>query len=63
MLGSPLQMAPEVLEGRKYNSKADVWSLGVIIYELLFGFTPHHANNMQDLLRKIKTRPINFPQN
>lgn len=37
MLGSPLNMAPEVLGGRKYDTKADIWSLGTCFYELLFG--------------------------
>jgi serine/threonine-protein kinase ULK/ATG1 len=32
MLGSPLNMAPEVLGGTKYNNKADIWSIGACIY-------------------------------
>jgi serine/threonine protein kinase len=30
-------MAPEVLDRQSYNSKADIWSIGVAFYELLFG--------------------------
>lgn len=37
MLGSPLNMAPEVLGGNDYNNKADIWSIGTVFYELLFG--------------------------
>lgn len=37
MLGSPLNMAPEVLGNTKYNSKADIWSIGACIYEMLYG--------------------------
>ena len=37
MLGSPLNMAPEVLGGNKYNSKADIYSIGACIYEMLYG--------------------------
>lgn len=37
MLGSPLNMAPEVLGGNKYNSKADIWSIGACIFEMLYG--------------------------
>lgn len=39
-LGSPLFMAPELLKGHKYDSKVDVWSLGIMFYEMLTGFTP-----------------------
>lgn len=40
MLGSPLNMAPEVLGGTHYNIKADIWSVGVCFYEMLFGLYP-----------------------
>lgn len=37
ILGSPLNMAPEVINGKEYNNKADIYSIGVCFYELLFG--------------------------
>ena len=32
--GSPLYMAPEIIQNKQYNHKSDIWSLGVIIFEL-----------------------------
>ena len=56
MLGSPLNMAPEVLNGNDYDNKADIWSIGTVFYELLFGKPPFTAGNMIDLLKNIKTK-------
>lgn len=55
-LGSPNYLSPEQLHQRFYNKKVDIWSLGVVTYELLFGFSPFeeeiiHAlkNNLSSL--------------
>jgi len=58
MLGSPLNMAPEVLSGNDYDNKADIWSIGTVFYELLFGKPPFTAGNMIDLLKNIKNKPL-----
>lgn len=37
LCGSPLYMAPEILQFTKYDAKADLWSVGTILFELLAG--------------------------
>jgi serine/threonine protein kinase len=39
-IGSPLYMAPEIIAGRSYSSKADVFSFGVLLYEIVTGKQP-----------------------
>lgn len=43
--GTPLVMAPQVLNGKRYNHKADVWSLGIVFFEMLTGFMPFTGRN------------------
>ena len=50
MLGSPIYMAPEVLKGEMYTIKADVWSLGVVLYRMVFGVCPFESNNIAKLI-------------
>ena len=43
--GSPITMAPEVLLNQPYNLKCDIWSLGLIFYEMLTGLLPWSGSN------------------
>lgn len=52
--GSPLYMAPEILFKRKYDARVDLWSVGVIMYECLFGKAPYSSGSFQELIEKIK---------
>lgn len=62
--GSPLYMAPEIILSRKYDPRADLWSIGVILYECLFGKAPYSSRSMEELLDKVKTlQKIEIPQN
>jgi len=63
MLGSPLNMAPEILGGKDYNNKADIWSIGTCVYELIFGRPPYTAKNIVELLQKIQKNPFALPPN
>ena len=42
--GTPLNMAPEILEKKDYNQSADIWSLGIIAFELITGDPPFLAD-------------------
>ena len=53
-VGTLLTMAPEVLNDDEYNYKCDLWSLGVIIYQLLFKEYPYKGNTEIALLKNIK---------
>lgn len=52
LCGSPLYMAPEVLLGRRYDSSADLWSVGTILYQCLAGEPPFSASNPSTLRKK-----------
>ena len=41
LIGTPHWMAPEVAHGVAYDIKADIWSLGIVIYEMVKGNVPH----------------------
>jgi len=52
--GSPLYMAPEILRHEPYDAKADLWSVGAILYELLLGRPPFNGANPMQLLANIE---------
>ncbi|RPD61722.1 kinase-like protein [Lentinus tigrinus ALCF2SS1-7] len=62
LCGSPLYMAPEILSYQKYDSKADLWSVGAVLYEMAVGKPPFRAQNHIELLKKIdNSKGIKFP--
>lgn len=61
--GSPLYMAPEVLQFQKYDSKVDMWSVGAILFELLNGHPPFTGRSNCQILQNIKSCTIlPFPE-
>ena len=58
--GSPIYMSPELLNHERYNSKSDLWSLGIILYELITGYPPFLAKNLKQLVAKINTEKIDL---
>ena len=61
LCGSPLYMAPEILGYQKYDAKADLWSVGTILYELLVGRPPFTGMNPMQLLRNIERSDAKIP--
>ena len=61
--GTPLYMAPELVQEMPYNHTADLWSLGVIIYELFVGQPPFYTNSIYSLIQLIIKEPVRFPDN
>ncbi|KAL3065035.1 hypothetical protein OYC64_015256 [Pagothenia borchgrevinki] len=60
--GSPLYMAPEMVCRRQYDSRVDLWSVGVILYEALFGRAPFASRSYAELEEKIRSnQPIELP--
>lgn len=53
MVGTPYYLSPEIIENRPYNFASDIWSLGVVLYELCALKPPFNAENLKILALKI----------
>lgn len=53
VLGTPYYMAPEVLNSQ-YDSKCDIWAIGVLLYVFMCGYLPFQGENRNDVFLKIK---------
>ena len=62
VLGTPLYMAPELVNRVKYTEKVDVWSMGVICYQLLCGLTPFDDRNIKLINKNILEKKVNFAE-
>uniref|UniRef100_A0ACD5TTV1 Uncharacterized protein n=1 Tax=Avena sativa TaxID=4498 RepID=A0ACD5TTV1_AVESA len=60
--GSPYYMAPEIWRGDKYDAKADLWSVGVILFQLVTGELPFLGENRVQLREKVlSSNGLSFP--
>lgn len=57
ILGTPSYMSPEQLAGKKLDGRTDLFSLGVMLYQLLTGVLPFQADSMATLMFKIANEP------
>ena len=62
LCGSPLYMAPEILLGQRYDAKADLWSCGAVLYEMVVGKPPFSGQTQLALLQNIQRHDVVLPE-
>jgi protein-serine/threonine kinase len=65
VVGTSQYMAPEVILGQPYDGRCDLWSIGIILYECLYGRTPFYSENRQVTKESIVSHrsTLYFPRN
>ncbi len=58
LLGTPYYMSPEAWEGKPLDAQADIWSLGVVLYEVLTGSVPFGGETLAAVMNKVLTAPL-----
>ncbi len=62
VFGTPLYMSPEQMKSAKLvDARSDIWSLGVVLYELCMGGVPFDATTMPELVTRVLTETPSFP--
>ena len=61
-VGTPLYIAPEIINNKKYDGKCDLWSCGVIMYMMLSGQPPFKGENDEEIFQAIKNGKYNFDE-
>ena len=61
IFGTPQYMAPEQIRGKDLDARADIYSLGVILYQCLTGRLPYDSSTVVDILTQHLTQPIPTP--
>lgn len=59
--GTPLVMAPELINGVRYTKKVDIWSLGTLLFQLLTGSHPFMGKDLKDLGNKVNKGSYKIP--
>ncbi len=59
--GSPLYMAPELLEEKSYTEIVDIWAIGMILYEMIYGEHPYNNCKDMDDLKEFSKKDIQIP--
>lgn len=59
--GTPLSMAPEVLNDKFYTHRVDIWSFGVSLYEAIFIVPPFTGNGIDELFKNVNKGLLKIP--
>lgn len=60
--GTPEYIAPEVVNKRGHNFAVDVWTIGVVFYEMLVSTPPFYSSDKRTMLRNIANKPVEIPK-
>jgi serine/threonine protein kinase len=63
LVGSPLYMAPEIFLNHRYSEKADLWSVGAIVFKMLTSQPPYPSSSLGELIHLLQTRAPKMPDN
>lgn len=58
-VGTPYYIAPEVLQ-KKYNEKYDIWSVGIVLYMIIYNSPPYTGSDPSEVMKKIIQESIKF---
>ena len=61
MLGSPIYASPQILKKEPYSAKCDIWSLGILLYQLLYFKYPFDIKTVQELRAIVPLVKITIP--
>lgn len=59
-VGTPSYAAPEIVRREEYDEKVDLWSIGIIVFNMLTGLEPFKGNSASELNDQIKYKKISF---
>ncbi|KAJ8909133.1 hypothetical protein NDN08_005827 [Rhodosorus marinus] len=62
MYGTPFFVAPEVIRGEAYGPAVDIWSSGVLLYNMLSGQLPFEGGSLAEVLKRVKAGHVEFPE-